>query len=57
MIGPTFVDKALSNDGWIVAMQEELDQFQRNDVWDLVPKSYQKNIFGTKWEIINKLNE
>lgn len=32
MIAPTFVDEALSNDGWIVAMQEEFKQFQRNDV-------------------------
>jgi hypothetical protein len=38
MIGPTTVDEALSDDGWILAMQEELNQFQRNDVWDLVPK-------------------
>jgi len=38
VIEPSIVDKALSDDGWILAMQEELNQFQRNDVWDLVPK-------------------
>jgi len=38
-------------------MQEELNQFQRNDVWDLVPKPPQKNIIGTKWVFRNKLNE
>jgi len=38
-------------------MQEELNQFQRNDVWDLVPKPSQKNIIGTKWVFRNKLNE
>jgi len=38
VVEPTTVDEALSNDGWILAMQEELNQFQRNDVWDLVPK-------------------
>jgi len=38
-------------------MQEELNQFQRNDVWDLVPKPIQKNIIGTKWVFRNKLNE
>jgi len=38
-------------------MQEELNQFQRNDVWDLVPKPLQKNIIGTKWVFRNKLNE
>jgi len=38
-------------------MQEEVNQFQRNDVWDLVPKPKQKNIIGTKWVFRNKLNE
>jgi len=51
------VDKALSDDGWIISMQEELNQFQRNDVWDLVPKPDHKNIIGTKWVFENKLNK
>jgi hypothetical protein len=38
-------------------MQEELNQFQRNDVWNLVPKPEHKNIIGTKWVFRNKLNE
>jgi len=38
-------------------MQEELNQFQRNHVWDLVPKPQQKNMIGTTWVFINKLNE
>ena len=57
MIEPTTVNEALSYDGWILAMQEELNQFQRNDVRDLVPKPPQKNIIGTRWVFINKLNE
>jgi len=57
LIEPAIVDEALLDDGWILAMQEELNQFQRNDVWDLVPKPPQKNIIGTKWVFRNKLNE
>ncbi|KAK2401718.1 putative mitochondrial protein [Trifolium repens] len=57
MIEPKNVDEALSDDGWIVAMQDELNQFQRNDVWDLVPRPTHKNIIGTKWVFRNKLNE
>jgi hypothetical protein len=57
VIESTTVDEALSDDGWILAMQEELNQFQRNDVWDLVPKLQHKNIIGTKWVFRNKLNE
>jgi len=57
VIEPATVDEAVSNDGWILAMQEELNQFQRNDVWDLVPKRPRKNIIGTKWVFRNMLNE
>ena len=57
VIEPATVDEALSGDGWLLAMQEELNQFKRNDVWDSVPKPQQKNIIGTKWVFRNKLNE
>ena len=32
LIEPATVDEALSDDGSILAMQEELNQFKRNDV-------------------------
>ena len=32
LIEPISIDEALLGDGWIVAMQEELNKFQRNDV-------------------------
>jgi len=57
VIEPATIAEALSDDGWILAMQEELNQFQRNNMWDLVPKPPQKNIIGTKWVFRNKLNE
>ena len=57
MIEPSKVDEALADDGWILAMQDELNQFKRNDVWDLAPKPKHKNIIGTKWVFRNKLNE
>ncbi|CAJ2661709.1 unnamed protein product [Trifolium pratense] len=57
MMEPSKIDEALKDDAWIVAMQEELNQFQRNDVWTLVPKPSHKNIIGTKWVFRNKLNE
>jgi len=43
VLEPTTVDEALADDGWILAMQDELNQFKRNDVWDLVPKPEHKN--------------
>jgi len=57
VIEPATVDEALSDDGWIFSMQEELNQFQRNYVWYLVPKPPQKNIIGTKWVFKIKQNE
>ncbi|CAM8993517.1 unnamed protein product [Rhodiola kirilowii] len=37
-------------------MHEELEEFARNDVWDLVPKPDGVNVIGTKWIFKNKLD-
>ncbi|GJZ27962.1 retrovirus-related pol polyprotein from transposon TNT 1-94 [Tanacetum coccineum] len=54
---PKNVNEALTNDSWIVAMQEELNQFMANDVWELVPQPRNMTIIGTKWVFRNKLDE
>ncbi|TYK21888.1 hypothetical protein E5676_scaffold494G00240 [Cucumis melo var. makuwa] len=54
---PTTVSVALTNEHWILAMQEELLQFERNQVWELVPKPPHANIIGTKWIFKNKTDE
>ncbi|KAK6136269.1 hypothetical protein DH2020_030000 [Rehmannia glutinosa] len=38
-------------------MHEELNQFVRNDVWDLVPRPNNVNVIGTKWIFKNKSDE
>ena len=38
-------------------MHEELNQFARNEVWTLVPRTEQMNVIGTKWVFENKLDE
>jgi hypothetical protein len=38
-------------------MNEELDQIEKNDTWELVPRPKNKNVIGTKWVFRNKLNE
>ncbi|KAK6139147.1 hypothetical protein DH2020_027110 [Rehmannia glutinosa] len=38
-------------------MQEELDQFVKNDVWFLVPRPEDVNVIGTKWIFKNKTDE
>ena len=38
-------------------MQEELNQFEKNKVWDLVDRPEDYPIIGTKWMFRNKLDE
>ena len=41
----------------MIAMQEELNQFERNEVWNLVDRTKDYPIVGTKWVFRNKLDE
>ncbi|GJZ49199.1 retrovirus-related pol polyprotein from transposon TNT 1-94 [Tanacetum coccineum] len=45
------------NLSWLIAMQEELNQFIANDVWELVPTPKNMTIIETKWVFRNKLDE
>ena len=56
-IEPKYVNDALGNSNWVVAMQDELNQFPRNDVWSLVPIINEMNVIGTKWMFRNKMDE
>ena len=38
-------------------MQEELNQFERNNVWELVFKLEHQSIIGTKWVFRNKMDK
>ncbi|GJT38610.1 retrovirus-related pol polyprotein from transposon TNT 1-94 [Tanacetum coccineum] len=53
-IEPKNVTEALTDDSWIVAMQEDLNQFIANDVWELVPQPSNMIIIRTKWVFRNK---
>ncbi|GKB29826.1 retrovirus-related pol polyprotein from transposon TNT 1-94 [Tanacetum coccineum] len=54
---PKNVNEALGDESWVVAMQEKLNQFVANDVWDLVPLPKNQSIIGTKWVFRNKLDK
>jgi len=51
------IEEALKDEKWVEAMHEELNQFKRNEVWFLVPKTNEMNIIGSKWVFRNKLDE
>nr|GEZ06723.1 retrovirus-related Pol polyprotein from transposon TNT 1-94 [Tanacetum cinerariifolium] len=56
-IEPKNVNEALKNESWVIAMQEELNQFVANDVWELVPLPICQSVIGTQWVFRNKLDE
>ena len=57
VIEPKNAKEALMDVDWVNAMHEELDQFERSDVWYLVPRPESKNVIGTKWVFKNKSDE
>ena len=57
LIEPTSCEEALQDKEWILEMKEELDQFVKNDIWDLVPRPKGTYVIRTKCVYRNKLNE
>ena len=47
----------MNDNHWIIAMQEELNQFERSKVWNLIPRPNDHSIIGTKWIFRNKMDE
>ena len=56
-IEPNSFEEASKDEFWKKAMDEELDQIEKNDTWDFVPRPKNKNVISTKWVFRNKLNE
>ena len=56
-IEPKNILEAEGNLYWLLAIQDELNQFERNQVWHLVPRPHDKPTIGTKWIFRNKLDE
>nr|GEV85574.1 retrovirus-related Pol polyprotein from transposon TNT 1-94 [Tanacetum cinerariifolium] len=53
-IEPKNIKKAMADHSWIESMQDELNQFERLQVWELVPRPKGKNIIALKWLWKNK---
>jgi hypothetical protein len=51
------VGHTLSHSSWVNAMHEELENFERNQVWTLVNPARDVNVIGTKWVFKNKQGE
>ncbi|GKA90197.1 retrovirus-related pol polyprotein from transposon TNT 1-94 [Tanacetum coccineum] len=54
---PNNIKEAIDDSAWIEAMQEELHQFDRLYVWELVDRPLCKNFINMKWIWKNKHDE
>nr|GEZ56930.1 retrovirus-related Pol polyprotein from transposon TNT 1-94 [Tanacetum cinerariifolium] len=54
---PKNIKEAMADSAWIESMQEELYQFDRLDVWELVNRPLCKNVINMKWLWKNKRDE
>ncbi|GJS50358.1 retrovirus-related pol polyprotein from transposon TNT 1-94 [Tanacetum coccineum] len=54
---PKNIKEAMADSAWIESMQEELHQFDRLDVWELVDIPLCKNFINLKWLWKNKHDE
>nr|GEX49741.1 hypothetical protein [Tanacetum cinerariifolium] len=54
---PKNIKEAMADSAWIEAMQEELYQFDRLQVWELVDKPFGKTVIRLKWLWKNKKDE
>ena len=54
---PKMVEEALQDENWVGSMHEELNQFMRNDVQELVPRPKDIHVISTKWIFRNKTDE
>ncbi|KAJ9561779.1 hypothetical protein OSB04_006939 [Centaurea solstitialis] len=46
---PKEIDDSMRDPAWVSAMQEELAEFIRYNVWVLVPRPRKRTIIGSKW--------
>ena len=56
-IEPKKIDEALLDVDWVNAMPEELNNFTRNQVWELVERPKDHNMIGIKWVFCNKQDQ
>nr|GFB37670.1 hypothetical protein [Tanacetum cinerariifolium] len=57
IIEPKTYKKALTQSSWIEAMQEELNEFERLEIWELVPRLDKGMVITLKWIYKVKLDE
>ncbi|XP_052626936.1 uncharacterized protein LOC128133509 [Lactuca sativa] len=54
---PKTIHSAIKDPDWVKAMQEELAEFERNDVWNLVPTPPDVTVIGSRWKAVYDLKQ
>jgi hypothetical protein len=57
MVEPKNFNEASKDVNWLKSMNEKLDQIEKNNTWELVPRPTDKNAIVSKWVFKNKMNE
>ena len=47
-IEPKNINDVLVDENWMISMQEELNQFERSEVWELVPRPQNQSVIGIR---------
>ncbi|GKA56558.1 hypothetical protein Tco_0755630 [Tanacetum coccineum] len=56
-VEPKNIKEEKADSAWIIAIQDELHQFDRLNVWELVDKPFGKMVIKLKWLWKNKKDE
>lgn len=56
MIEPVCYEEAKEHPEWLEAMQEELKMINKNQTWELTPRTQHQKVIGVKWVYKTKLN-
>ena len=56
-IEPKKFEEANKDKKLVNAVNEELNQIEKKNTWELMPRPTGKNFIGTKWIFKNKMNE
>jgi hypothetical protein len=54
---PKKIEDALKDSDWVNTLHEELNNFTRNQVWELVERKKNYNVINTKWVFRNKQDQ
>ena len=49
VIEPSFFQEVVQEPTWVDAMVEEYDSIFKNNAWEIVPRSVDKSVVGSRW--------